>query len=493
MSSARGLSVVVIERHGQVGGCAGFFTKKGFAFDVGATTLVDFEKGGVGGELLEEIGLDVELEALPGYEAWLPDRNVTLHRDGPIWAAERAKKLGDSPAHRRLFGLLDRLADVFWGASRRGVTLPMRSLGDVLRAARAVPVRDWPLAIHLRRSLGDAIRACGLAEDTALRGLFGMLVEDTVHASVDDAPLINAALGITIRGAGLSRARGGMRGFFRALASRYRALGGVLRVGTTVRRVSGSLGDYAIETSRDEIRARQVVSALPLEVVAKIAPEPLARDVRRALERNAGHLGGALVLFASVPEAVVAGRWTHHQILESYDAPLGNGNNLFISLSSPGDVESAPQGFRSVMISTHCELEPWQGLDEASYRQAKEEAAVRLLGLASRAFPDLPERATVVGLGTPITYERYTGRPLGAVGGFRQWRGNANQNAVGHETALAGFHLAGDGTWPGLGTVAACLASRKVAENVGRAHAGSRAKARNQWSITKPSGIVPSA
>src|SRR5947199_7627268 len=79
---ARGVSTVVFEAHGQPGGCAGFFRRRGFAFDVGATTLVDFEPGGVGGELLAEIGLGpLEGESLPGYVAWLPDRAVTLHRD----------------------------------------------------------------------------------------------------------------------------------------------------------------------------------------------------------------------------------------------------------------------------------------------------------------------------------------------------------------------------------------------------------------------------
>ena len=54
---ARGLATVVLEAHGQPGGCAGFFRRKGFSFDVGATTLVDFGPGGVGGELLESVGL----------------------------------------------------------------------------------------------------------------------------------------------------------------------------------------------------------------------------------------------------------------------------------------------------------------------------------------------------------------------------------------------------------------------------------------------------
>src|SRR5438876_10094122 len=98
------MPAVVCEAHGQPGGCAGFFRRRGFAFDVGATTLVDFEPGGVGGELLDEIGLEsVEGESLPGYVAWLPDRAVTLHRDTAAWGIERLRTLGDTPAHRQFW------------------------------------------------------------------------------------------------------------------------------------------------------------------------------------------------------------------------------------------------------------------------------------------------------------------------------------------------------------------------------------------------------
>src|SRR5947209_16164407 len=82
---ARGLFTVVFEAHGQPGGCAGYFRRRGFAFDVGATTLVDFREG-VGGQLLAEVGMPtLEGEALPGYVAWLPDRVVTLLRDQGAW------------------------------------------------------------------------------------------------------------------------------------------------------------------------------------------------------------------------------------------------------------------------------------------------------------------------------------------------------------------------------------------------------------------------
>jgi phytoene dehydrogenase-like protein len=69
-------------------------------------------------------------------------------------------------------------------------------------------------------------------------------------------------------------------------------------------------------------------------------------------------------------------------------------------------------------------------------------------------------------IGTPRTYERFTRRPGGAVGGIRQTLSNSNQNAVPHNIGVPGFWLAGDTTWPGLGTVACVLGSRIVAELV---------------------------
>lgn len=466
---AHGLSTVVFEAHGQVGGCAGFFRRRGFAFDVGATTLVDFEAGGVGHELLTDIGLSLgPAEALPGYVAWLPDRAVTLSRDAGRWHHERLRQLGDTPAHRRFWRWLDRLADVFWRASRAGVKLPVQGVRDVLRALVAVGPIDWPLVRYVRWTVGDALRACGLRGDRPLVGLLSMLLEDTVHARIDDAPLINGALGVTIRGAGLTRAAGGMYGFWRRFVAHYRGLGGTVRVACPVagvERLTG--GGFRVRTRRDDIDVSQVVSAVPIELTQRLAGDVVGDRLRRYLDRDRAARGGALVLFLGVPEAEVAGQaFTHHQLLHDYDRPLGDGNNMFVSVSAAGDTLSAPPGHRAVMVSTHCELGDWEGLSEAEYAARKTALSERLLTLARRVYPTLGERAVVREFATPRTYARFTGRPRGAVGGVRQALATANQNAVPHDVGVPGFWLAGDTTWPGLGTVACVLGSRLVAEGV---------------------------
>ncbi len=465
---ARGLATVVLEAHGQPGGCAGFFRRKGFAFDVGATTLVDFGLDGVGGEFLESVGMSTIMgEELPGYVAWLPDRTVTLFRDPVAWSRERLKALGDTPGHRSFWRLLDRLADVFWRASRAGVKLPILVVADAIRAARAVGLGELPLARYLGWTMADALRAHGLGDDRALVGLLAMLIQDTIHSSVAEAPLINAALGITIRGAGLTRARGGMRGVWRGLIARYRHLGGELRVGCPVERVERHEGVYRVTTRRGVFAASQVVAAVPAALAARMGPEPVAEALAPYLRRDAAAMGGAAVVFLGVPEYQVAGQvFTHHQLLHDYAQPLGDGNNMFVSVSAPGDTESAPAGYRAAMISTHCELEPWEGLSPDAYGDRKREIGERLITLARRVYPELGRDAVVCEVATPRTYERFTRRPRGAVGGVRQTLANTNQRAIPHHVGVPGYWLVGDNTWPGLGTVACCLGSRLVAEGV---------------------------
>lgn len=465
---AAGLRTVVLEAHGLAGGCAGYFRTGGFAFDVGATTLVDFGPGGVGGELYEAIGMTPPpVDVLEGYTCWLPDRQVVLHRDEALFRRERAACFGDDGAHRRFWRRFDRIAAAFWQASRRGITLPIRSVADAARNAGALGAVNLPLVRYLRWTVGDLMRDCGVRGDRALAGLLGMLIEDTVHSRLDEAPLINGVLGATIRATGLARPRGGMSGFWTAFVAHYRALGGELRLATRATAIAGHEGDFSISTARGVVRARQVVSAVPASLSAQLGPPALGAALRPYLTRDALRLGGALVVFLGVPNDEVSGQGTsHHQLLNDYDSPLGDGNNMFISVSAEGDLQSAPRGRRAVMISTHCELAPWEQLDAGAYARKKSEAGDRLLALARRVYPRLGERATVLRVATPRTYERYTSRPRGAVGGVRATLQNSNQHAIPHDVGVRGLWLCGDTTWPGLGTVACVVGSRSVARGV---------------------------
>ncbi|WP_313691975.1 phytoene desaturase family protein [Halorarum halobium] len=463
-----GRSTVVLERHDRVGGCAGYYRRDGFSFDVGATTLVDFSPGGVGGQLLSEIGFEPpEIDVQDAYELRLPDRTVTLYHDQEQWERERRRAFGDDESHRRFFRFLDRTAETLWGLTRRDVKLPIQGVGDLLRNARAVGPSNVGLVRYLRWTMKDALVRYGVYDDRPLRTAMAMLVEDTVHAGLEEAPLLNSILGVTIRSAGLGRATGGMDGFWTAFTDHYADMGGTLNVGEAVTEVTGSRGSFRVETDDGRHRADQVVSAVPTELTRRIAPSVVGERLDEYVSTMREQEGGAIVVFLGVPEAAVAGReHTHHQILPEYDEPLGNGNNMFVSVSAPGDTVSAPEGYRAVMLTTHCDVEPWQGLDEATYERRRAAIGRRLVRGARTVYPDLGTDPAVYEVGTPVTYEAFTNRPRGAVGGYRQTLETANQRAVPQDVGVDGFYLAGDTTWPGLGTVACIKGSGIAADHV---------------------------
>lgn len=130
---SKGVQTTILEAHGTVGGSAGYFQKKGFCFDVGATTLVDHDKEGVGGLFFKDIGFQPLQGDKFDYNVWLPDREVTLYKDHTKWKKERLAKLGNSPNHIAFWKFIDGISEAFWQKSRGGVKLPMQSAKDVIQ------------------------------------------------------------------------------------------------------------------------------------------------------------------------------------------------------------------------------------------------------------------------------------------------------------------------------------------------------------------------
>jgi len=277
---AQGYKTIVLESHGQLGGCAGFFTKKGFSFDVGATTLVDFSDGGVGGNFFKDINLALPKGEYIDYKAWLPDRQITLYRDRKKWNEERLEKLGSTKNHIEFWKLMDKITDVFWNASRKGIKLPIQSFSEVLLSVKSIGLNNLPLVRYINFTMMDILKKFHLENDTALVGLLSMLIEDTVHSTIDKAPFINAALGTTIRGAGLMRAEGGMKKFWDYISTHYINIGGTIKKGNKVLEFLRKDGVWAILTNKGNYKSQNIISSLPLNLTQKIAPN----DIRMKLD-----------------------------------------------------------------------------------------------------------------------------------------------------------------------------------------------------------------
>jgi len=462
---SKGFRTIVFESHGQLGGCAGFFTKKNFSFDVGATTLVDFVNEGVGGNFFKDIGLELPKGEYIEYIAWLPDRQVILYRDFEKWNKERLEKLGSSDKHIEFWNLMDKITKVFWNASRDNIKLPIRSPKDLYIIIKTIGIQNLYLLKYLNLTMLDVLKKFNLENDKPIIGLLSMLIEDTVHSSIDKAPFINSALGTTIRGAGLMRADGGMKNFWNYLSTHYLKIGGTLKKGYRVIDFKKEEENWSITTNKGVFKSKKIISSLPIDLTYNICPSSIKNKLQPYIAKNEKYQGSAIVVFLGIPESEISNQtFKHHQILLDYEAKLGNGNNMFISISAKNDIISAPSGFRSVMLSTHCEISEWQNLSETEYQIKKKNIGQKLIETARIVYPRLGENAVIYEVGTPLTYQKFTKRTNGSVGGFKQTLKNANFNAVPQDIGIKNFWLAGDNTWPGLGTVAGLISGRIASE-----------------------------
>ena len=441
----------------------------------------------MGHNYLEAIGCADYIESdavhrIPGYVFHCAGYEpVVLYHDQDKWAAERLRVFG--PECRPFFDLLDRVSSVFWRAARDGVSLPFRDVGEAAAALRHFAPSDVVLIRYLNQSMGDVARAYNLPEH--LKALLTCLCEDTVHSrSLDDAPFINAALGVTIRGVGLKRANGGMEAFWKTLEQAYIGSGGCIKTESVVRGLERQPnGNWLVKMRKKQsagggtetVEARRlVVNLTPSSTVNLLANTntELPNRLEPFMQRDADSYGGGIVVFLGVRSDAVANvvgpALNHHQLMTDPSSPLGDGNNCFISISADGD--GAPPGHRTVVISTHTNLDHWRPErfpDRAAYTEAKEAIARHLINTAEQVYPDLVrEKPVVYEVGTPISYQRFTRSPQ--VGGVRQKMSNSNFSAI--PTWIAqdeGLWMVSDSVWPGLGVVACSLSSRIAADQIG--------------------------
>ena len=167
------------------------------------------------------------------------------------------------------------------------------------------------------------------------------------------------------------------------------------------------------------------------------------------------------MLYLGVDEAVIPQDLPlHNQIV--IREPLGEGNSVFLSISPKWDHGRAPDGYRAITVSTHTEVEPWWHLyqnNKIAYEARKTDYKNRILSAVGIALPGIRDAANIILPGTPVTFQRYTRRVSGLVGGFPQtslFRGLSPK-------IDQKMWMVGDSIFPGQSTAAVFLGGLQVA------------------------------
>jgi C-3',4' desaturase CrtD len=465
-----GLDVTLLEAHVYPGGCAGTFYHQGYRFDAGATLAGGFYPGGPMDLVARSVGIDAwpAHPSDPAMSVHLPDgATITRWGGGQRWA-EAQRAFGQ--AGIAFFEWQERTADALWDLALRLPSWPPQTTGEVARLASHGA--GW-LAADVRRRLSpglalDAVRpvAAHLSNaPTALRLFVDAQLLIAAQTTSAHANALYGASALDLPRRGVVHLTGGIGAIAQALAQAVQDNGGAVYYRQEATRIVVEQGrPVAVETKRgDSFPADLVVVNLPPWNIAPMLAEAAPRKLRLLPPRPVDGWGAFMVYVGLDAAAAPPDTLLHHQVVVA--EPLGEGNSVFLSLSPAWDEGRAPAGQRALTLSTHTALGPWWDLfenDRDRYEGRKDAYTAQMLAAAERALPGLRDATRFVLPGTPISFQRFTRRAWGWVGGFPQ---TSLFRAWGPRLA-PNLWMVGDSIFPGQSTAAVALGGLRVGSAV---------------------------
>lgn len=461
-----GHRVLLLEGHLEPGGCASSFRRKRpdgshYIFDVGATLFGGFQPGGAHDWVARRLGIRFPVVRLePAMQVWLPDRVITRTGDPRHWQAERQTAFPEQAAQaERFWQHQERLADISWRFAAQHPPMPPETPGDLLRLLPTLRPELMGLLPHLPRTVEHELRRCGLT-DRALRTFLDAQLLISAQVPSDECAWLFGSVALDLARQGVFYAEGGAWTIARTLADACIRDGGEVRYRTWVTRILLEHGRAAgVQTQTGEVyHARHVIANLTLGDVQRLLDGPIPPALERAA-RITPAAWGAFMLYLGVDAAAIPpDLCTHHQIVCDYAAPLGEGNSVFLSLHPAFDTSRAPAGQRALTVSTHTRPEEWWAARSAGrtvYNERKEQLAGQMLAAVERVLPDIRRHIRYQQSGTPVTFQRYTRRERGMVGGLGQRPTQSGFAGLGIRAAhVPGLWLVGDSIFPGQSSAA---------------------------------------
>jgi C-3',4' desaturase CrtD len=469
----RGYQVKVFDQALVPGGCASTFSRRGFTFDVGATQVAGLEPGGIHHQIFSELDIPVPEASFcdPACAVFLPGEQepISMWRDPLRWEAERQKQFpGSEPFWQRL-------SDLFhysWQFQGREPVLPPRNPWDFEQLLLALRPDTLLTVPYTFSTVGQLLKSYNLAGDRRLKTFLDMQLKLYSQVNADETALLYAAtaLGISQAPQGLYHLHGSMQALSDGLVEGLTKYGGQLFMRHSVESIELEDGKPRLvrvcdrKTNRQWLEpCDQVVANVTVQNLVQLLGDAAPSGYRHRVEKLPPAYGAFVVYLGVKQAAIPPGCAPHLQFLYDYDGPIGENNSLFVSVSQPGDGR-APDGCATLIASSFTDTQAWwQCSDYDALKQSYTETAIAKL---AQYFDLRPEHILHTEAATPRTFQHYTARDRGNVGGIGQRVSTFGPFGFANRTPIPYLWLVGDCTHPGEGTAGVSYGAKTVVRQI---------------------------
>ncbi|RMG73793.1 MAG: hypothetical protein D6722_03255 [Bacteroidetes bacterium] len=247
---------------------------------------------------------------------------------------------------------------------------------------------------------------------------------------------------------------GGLQQMVQPIVDYIEARGGQVLLRQPVTRIQPQDGQYLVTT---EYRKKQrqfltpyLVSAIPINnTLALWQDERLKTRYQKRLMQSEA-LNSAFQL-GFVMRRHRAYDSLHHQVHLSAPLPQIGSHSIFLSLSHPDDPDRCGPDEVVGSVSTH--------VPDPAHRQVTDKEAIAEAIFAALAQAGLVRREDITywHASTPGSWQKWTARAWGFVGGYPQYMRIKPWHMLDARLDHRGAYICGDSTYPGQGIPGACL------------------------------------
>ncbi len=460
-----GYSVCVLESHIHVGGCASYFNRKEFTFDVGATTLSGLLPNQPLGKIFNTIGISPNVKKLdPAMVIYLDDKEIIRYAQKDQWIQETEKHFKPKN-QQRFWNNLYSLEKEIWNTLEHTTHFPPTSLSDFLTYFPLIRPKIIGLLPGFIRPVTTLLEKYQLLEDKQFVRFIDEQLLISTQSKSDIAPYLPSSIGL-VYPSETYYPFGGMGKPAQLLAEYILSNNNLIKFKRKVTSIQQQKEGYSITTSKGEqIQTKGIISSIPLWNMEAITTDRIQKYFEKKSRSYPKGWGAFTITFAI--EDTMDLKTAYYQIHIQEPIPFCSSASIFVSFSLREDRERSPEGWYSVTISTHTIAEQWFDLDENEYEFRKEVVTKRILQEFDKRFEGFRNASKQYLLsGTPKTFEFYTKRYNGYVGGIPHTIERPLPFMMPNKTPFKNFYMVGDSVFPGQGTPAVALGSWNTVQRI---------------------------
>lgn len=456
-----GFEVQVLESHVYPGGCASYFKRKEFLFDVGATTFSGVKPDQPLGMLFDELNLKHDLIRIdPGMIIRMDGKELRRFSDQEAWTNE-TEQIFKIDGIGKFWDKVYKTDSIVWELLKENKLLPPANLRELVTLIKPVNLKGIRILPGLFKSFGSVLSSMQLKTTQKFHRFIDELLLITAQNTALKTPWTLGAMGLAYP-AETYYPSGGMFRPAKLLEEKILSSGGAVRYKEKVVSVEQHKDYYFVKTAKgNRYKAKGIISNIPVWNMSAITDGAISNYFEKIAGRTGAAWGAVTLNFAI--ESAKELESLYFQIHTKEKVPHCHSQSFFVSFSAAADRLKAPAGWRSVTISLHSEAAQWFGLSKPEYERRKSQIKDAILKEFRAAFPEFDGcRIEHVLPGTPVTFQFYTQRHSGFVGGIPHSIENSLLKFPPNKTPFNNFYMAGDTVFPGQGTPAVVLGAIMV-------------------------------